>query len=91
MPGDGLTFEGRRHIAAGPAEGLGRRLGRPASTLLEQGWSSGSRAPAVFRALQRGGIAVVGTPLPITGAGMNKISQRRDGRRGDPFGQLRTA
>ncbi|MFC7646285.1 helix-turn-helix domain-containing protein [Streptosporangium lutulentum] len=41
MPGDRLTDEDRRHIAAGLAEGLGfaeigRRLGRPASTVMRE-------------------------------------------------------
>jgi DNA-binding transcriptional ArsR family regulator len=41
MPGDRLTDEDRRHIAAGLAEGLGfteigRRLGRPASTIMRE-------------------------------------------------------
>ena len=41
MPGDRLTDEDRRHIAAGLAEGLGyteigRRLGRPGSTIMRE-------------------------------------------------------
>ncbi|MBE1488796.1 GbsR/MarR family transcriptional regulator [Plantactinospora soyae] len=41
MPGDRLTDEDRQHIAAGLAEGLGfteigRRLGRPASTIMRE-------------------------------------------------------
>ncbi|WP_214325948.1 GbsR/MarR family transcriptional regulator [Nonomuraea sediminis] len=41
MPGDRLTEEDRQHIAAGLAEGLGfteigRRLGRPASTIMRE-------------------------------------------------------
>ncbi|MBB5784509.1 GbsR/MarR family transcriptional regulator [Nonomuraea jabiensis] len=41
MPGDRLTNEDRQHIAAGLAEGLGfaeigRRLGRPASTIMRE-------------------------------------------------------
>jgi len=41
MPGDRLTNEDRQHIAAGLAEGLGfteigRRLGRPASTVMRE-------------------------------------------------------
>ncbi|MBN6050954.1 helix-turn-helix domain-containing protein, partial [Nonomuraea sp. RK-328] len=41
MPGDRLTSEDRQHIAAGLAEGLGfteigRRLGRPASTIMRE-------------------------------------------------------
>ncbi|MEV4894959.1 helix-turn-helix domain-containing protein [Nonomuraea sp. NPDC055795] len=41
MPGDRLTTEDRQHIAAGLAEGLGfaeigRRLGRPASTIMRE-------------------------------------------------------
>src|SRR3954454_24038963 len=53
VPGGRLTDEDRRHIAAGMAEGLayaeiGRRLGRPASTIMREVTRNGG--PGIYRA-----------------------------------------